>query len=222
MQGALDAENQTNTLLLMATVSFSSARSLLQQHLSDVEASLGKTLTIIDHRGLLYYRGESLLGMHWQSHRKQAVCDIGFGPACVSHCRLAMNERLQDHAPAVVTNCWKGVREIALGLQYQQRHLGVMYLGMWRAPRLPTAVFAQMQLTNTQRDQWQAAWQALPVWHDADHAQVGRSGNPLGASHCWAISATYWRSTRPATCQRYGDGDTTFFSFSVSSSNYPA
>ena len=141
----------------------------LQQYLSDVESSLGKSITIVDHRGRLYHQGVSMLGRRWQSHRKLQVCRLGFGPACVSHCRLQMNQRLINDPQPVVTHCWKGIREVAVALHHQGQHFGVMFVGSWRSERLPNHLFQEMSLSKQQRQLWEQAWTDLPVWRDHDH-----------------------------------------------------
>ena len=107
--------------------------------------------------------------MTWLNHRKQAVCDLGFNPECVQHCRLGINDQLMLQPDAQVTRCWKAVREVVVPLRYERRHLGVLFLGAWRSAQLPTNIFAVLPIKKNQRKTWQNAWHQLPVWSDKEH-----------------------------------------------------
>lgn len=132
----------------------------LHRYLRACEQRLGVVLTIVDHHGVLHRHGRPLLGRRWQSHRNQAVCDIGFGPDCVAHCRWQINARLQADPSPCTTRCWKGVRELAVPLRWQGHHLGTLYAGCWRQGSRPR------RARDLPAD-WLTHWEALPVYDEA-------------------------------------------------------
>lgn len=132
----------------------------IKRALAQAETSLGLRLTLVGHHHQLHPRGQHLLGPRWQSHRTETVCDVGFGPQCVAHCRWQINHQLAAQPQAIATRCWKGVREIAVPLRSRDQHLGTLYAGTWRQATRPRAA---VNLSAT----WFEAWHTLPVWDDA-------------------------------------------------------
>lgn len=132
----------------------------LEDQLLACERRLGIRLCIIDHHGSLHHRRGTLLSARWQSHRSAPVCDIGFGPRCVQHCRDQVNVRLERKPAPFVTTCWKGLREIAVPVRWQGHHLATLYAGTWRQASLPAAGAGLPQA-------WTSHWRNLPLWNEA-------------------------------------------------------
>lgn len=121
--------------------------------LGTLEQALGVCLTVRDLSGSL---GDHALPKARNSHRRQPVCDRGFAPACIAHCRRAINARCRSEAGSFVHTCWKGVREVVLPVRRDGDLLGCVFVGAWQADSSPDGP-------------WRQAWQELPVW-DPDRA----------------------------------------------------
>jgi AraC-like DNA-binding protein len=126
----------------------------LEAALAASEAAWGVTITVRDLTGWLRGGdGRPLLDPERNSHRRQSVCDRGFAPACIQHCRHATTAALRaGPAAACQHTCWKQVREVVVPVVRGQALHGYLFAGAWRAPDPPP------------RGPWTAAWRRLPAW----------------------------------------------------------
>ena len=122
-------------------------------------------LTVLDAQGqLVDHNGDPLLPQARRSHRRSPACDLGFGPACIAHCRATNLTRVVTERRPFLHTCWKGIREWCLPLILRDRCVGVVYAGSWRMPTQPAA-------TSELPAGWPAAYRDLPPY-DATHAEA--------------------------------------------------
>lgn len=130
--------------------------------LHSAELVLGVTLTVRDLTGWTLWGGRSLLPTHRASHQRQAVCAAGFAPACIAHCRVAMNNGLRSNPRPQHGVCWKGVHELVVPLLRDHILHGYIFAGAWRG--------AAEQASELEPDQefptgaWSAHLAQLPLW----------------------------------------------------------
>jgi AraC-like DNA-binding protein len=173
----------------------------ISQFLNQFERQFGWNFTIIGHRDRLHLGGIPLVPEPWFSHQRQVVCREGFGSQCVSHCRWQVNHRLAKEQKPLVTQCWKGLREIAFPLRYREWHLGTLYVGTWRSSSAPAP-------TQALSAQWHEKWQGLPLW---DQSILEESQYILQAlaeslsARLFAVAASHKRSDRVLAIQTWFD-----------------
>lgn len=109
---------------------------MLESSIQSFEKLTGCSITIIDNdRVFSRRRLQPFFTPSRRSHRKNPVCDCGFGEQCIRSCRYEMNRRClarRDPAP-FVSHCWKGLSEIVAPLNDGNVHYGMLYGGIWRS-----------------------------------------------------------------------------------------
>ncbi len=150
----------------------SRAASSVEQVLRDADHWLGLHLTLHDLTGVFSIRGGgSRLDGARGSHRRFAVCRIGYCARCLQHCGEAIPRRcLADFEPFAAT-CWKGVTEVVVPLRRDGVLLAILFVGAWR--RTPPPVHALP-------DGWRSAYRALPLFSGTEAARIGRVFLMLG------------------------------------------
>lgn len=127
----------------------------LDARLAAIEQALNVTLTVRDLTGWLRGPdGKVLINSRYRSHQQHTVCASGFTSACVQHCRHAASAALRTQRSALVTCCWKHVREVLVPVIRHATLHGYLFAGMWRDATVPT-------------DVWASAWRQLPLWDEA-------------------------------------------------------
>lgn len=109
----------------------------MESCLKSAEESLGVKLTVIDNRGSLHNGvGRKLFPGLRQSHKKNAVCELGFCHKCIERCRYWALAHAEKARPAHFTNrCWKGLMEVVAPVWLKGGHCaGLLYAGIWREP----------------------------------------------------------------------------------------
>lgn len=133
----------------------------LEGRLQALEAALGVLITVRDLTGWLRGPdGKSLIDPQRNAHQRQLVCRRGFTPACVAHCRGAINAALRAHPGPHVSSCWKQVREVVVPVIRQGTLHGYLFAGAWQVPG------------PSPQGAWLAAWRKLPAWSPAQGATV--------------------------------------------------
>jgi AraC-like DNA-binding protein len=103
--------------------------STIEEAISAAERTLGLRITVRDDQRLL---GEDLPAAR-RSHRGTAACRIGFGRACIAHCRHAVGARAESEPGPFVHRCWKGLAEVVAPLVVDGAVRGLLFAGPWRA-----------------------------------------------------------------------------------------
>lgn len=117
-----------------------------------LERAFAITVTLRDLAGTLRDEaGNRLFPLARNSHRRQPVCDRGFAPACIAHCRGAINAACRTRHEQFVHTCWKGVREVVLPMHRDGDLIGYVFAGAWRGGESPPGP-------------WRRAWLRLPAW----------------------------------------------------------
>ena len=132
----------------------------IETALQACERQLDVHLTVLDLHGMLYdQHNQSLLNPRWRTHRRHDACKIGFNKECIAHCRWQIGERWRTADEPIITNCWKGIREIACPLRWQDYALGTLFAGRWRTVHPPVTAAGLSAA-------WRASWDTLPVFDE--------------------------------------------------------
>lgn len=149
-----------------------------------IEAAFGVVVTLRDLAGTMRDAdGQPLFPQVRNSHRRQAVCERGFAPACVAHCRRATNAACRATAKPFVQTCWKGVREVVVPLHRDGELIGYLFAGAWRGPDSPPGP-------------WRTAWEGLPAWDPARATAVAAALSITGAG---LLAASRIPAARPGS-----------------------
>jgi len=105
----------------------------LEESLTQLEKLLRLSITIVDYQHVWSFKRSVFTPLR-RSHRKNAVCKYGFCDACILHCRYHVNRHCLEDPSPFVTHCWKGVCELAVPLERDRIHYGILYAGIWRIP----------------------------------------------------------------------------------------
>ena len=83
--------------------------SPVEMTLQDAERLLGVNITLHDLSGVFNVPGGStLLGPNRQSHRRYAVCNLGYCAACQAYCATDPAALSVQTAGLLFSSCWKG------------------------------------------------------------------------------------------------------------------
>ncbi len=141
--------------------------------LQDAERLLGVNITLHDLSGVFNVPGGStLLGPNRQSHRRYAVCNLGYCAACQAYCRDQIRRRCLSRQQPFVSSCWKGVREVVVPLIRHDILLAVLFVGSWRSAT-PSDAGATAR--------WRSEHARLPLLDSGRAEPLGRLFMALGA-----------------------------------------
>ena len=145
----------------------------IETTLRDADQILGLNLTVHDLSGVFNVRhGATLLDPARQSHRRFAVCRIGYCAACLGHCRDRIRQRCLTEQQPFVSTCWKGLTEVVVPLVREDALLAILFAGTWRGTA-PTPGAPQSAT-------WRIAYARLPALETAQAERFGRLLLTLG------------------------------------------
>lgn len=146
----------------------------IDQSLRALEKLMHISITLIDNHGIFRNQNEqALFSNHRQSHKKNAVCKLGFcNKRCIGHCRFEMMA-VAESCPSdfFIHECWKGLTEVVVPLKQDHALFGILYAGIWRI---------QGQTQPNEKDSLpKSATQAYARLDEFDQTRANRIGRAL-------------------------------------------
>ena len=162
--------------------------SYLAEAIYAAERLFGVTITIHDHRALLFDAdGKPLLP--GRDHHTHPYCRAGryavpeWNRSCLAECAFQAESAALCELRPFLHHCWKGVTELVVPVERGRTPVLIFYAGAFRGPGAPPAGF-------------EAAHAALPPADEKSVSDLARLLT-LVALHCWLLGSalpTYAKS----------------------------
>lgn len=171
----------------------------VQVALRDADRLTGLGITVHDLSGVFSVgEGTTVLDGRRQSHRRFAVCRLGYCSNCLKHCNDEIMARCATEDQPFVHECWKGVAEVVAPLVREGVPLAVIFAGQWKSRRVrPDKSLSQ---------RWRKTYDKLDRLDPAEAARIGHFMQTFGLGllqHVEAVVVPGGADNRRAQVMRF-------------------